>query len=387
MIAAGSRIPRLGLSGVRCADDGGRRGLAAAAALALLVAAASPCAAETPASPPSAPLPTTRVLDGVVAVVDGDPITLRELKRYGIEGAAFLPPEIRNDYRALLNSMIERRLLKAEFEKNGITAPDAMVDRYIASVLEDSKQTRAQLDADIARVGLTWKDYFERMRDEVQRIQLVNMQIRSRVNVPEEEIRREWEENPKYRESEKVTVGVIFLPTPLGADPAETRELAEKVRKEARSDFEDAARKYSKGPGASEGGILGDFTRGSMAPHFEKAMQGLEEDEVSEAVEGPGGLYIVTITDIKSAGRVPFDDVKKEIGDRLYEQRLSERYQKWATEDLRKEHRVELMIDKLALLVAEASTPGIPAPAATVPVTSPAAASSVPEAEPKASGR
>jgi peptidyl-prolyl cis-trans isomerase SurA len=378
MIAASSNLPRRGLSGVRCAD-GVRGGLVAAGALALLVAAVVPCAAEPAQVPPS----SSRMLDGVVAVVDGDPITLRELKRYGIEGAPFLPPDVRNDHRALLNSMIEHRLLKFEFEKNGITAPDAMVERYIASVLEDGKQTRAQLDADIARVGLTWKDYFERMRDEVQRIQLVNMQIRSRVNIPEEEVRREWENNPKYRESEKLTVGVIFLPVPLGANPDDARAEAAGVQKEARGNFEAAARKYSKGPAASEGGMLGDFTRGSMAPHFEKAMEGLGEGDVSQPVEGPGGLYIVTIADLKSAGRVPFDDVKKEIGDRLYEQRLSERYQKWATEDLRKDHRVDIMVDELALIAADPKAAAIPAPAATLPVAA-ADGSLPPEADPKA---
>src|SRR5207253_3510099 len=69
-------------------------------------------------------------VDGVVAVVDGEPITLRELKQYGINSAPFLPPQTRGDYKALLDSMIEHRLLKSEFEKNGIVAEDAMVDRY-----------------------------------------------------------------------------------------------------------------------------------------------------------------------------------------------------------------------------------------------------------------
>ena len=42
--------------------------------------------------------------------------------------------------------MIEHRLLKSEFEKNGIVAEDAMVDRYIAGILQESKQTRQTLE-------------------------------------------------------------------------------------------------------------------------------------------------------------------------------------------------------------------------------------------------
>lgn len=353
---------------MRCAERSGR----ALAALALLVAVAHPCAAETAAKAAPA-APSSRMLDGIVAVVDGDPISLRELKRYGVEGAPFLPPDVRADYNQLLNSMIEHRLMKAEFEKNGIQAPDAMVERYIANVLQENRQTRAQLEADIARVGLTWKDYFERMREEVQRIQLVNLLIRSRVNVPEEEVRREWETNPKYLETGRRTVAVIFIPLPLGEEGDQVRAQAAEIRKEAKSDFEDAARKYSKGPAADEGGVLGDFEPGTMAGHYETAMEGLSEGEVSDLVEGPGGLYLVKIVEVKSAKRIPFDDVKKEISDQLYEKRLSERYQKWATEDLRKDHRVEVMVDKLALLIV--TPPAAPAPA---PEAAPAAAPAAP---------
>lgn len=366
MIEANSNPRRCGAFAVRSVET-----LAAAAGFALLLGVTAPAAAlsEAPEAPTStADLGGPRVLDGVVAVVDGDPITLRELKRYGVTGAPFLPAEVRGDYRALLESMIEHRLLKAEFAKNGISAPDAMVDRYIASVLEDSHQTRASLDADIAKSGLTWKDYYERMREEVQRIQLINLLIRSRVNVPEEEVRRVWEEDPKYLESEKLDVGAIFLPLPLSGEEADKlREQAGEVVKAARSNFEAAAKKYSKGPGAAEGGHLGEFRRGAMAPQFEKGLQGLKPGQVSEPVEGPGGLYIVKLIGIKSSGRVPFDDVKKELTEKLYQKRLSERYDKWANEDLRKDHRIENLVEGLALLAAANKEAPPPAPVAVLP--------------------
>jgi parvulin-like peptidyl-prolyl isomerase len=323
-----------------------------AAPVAPLAAPAAPLAA-TAVKPARAP-GITSLRDGVIAVVDGEPITLRELKLYGITGAPFLPPDVRGDYHALLDSMIEHRLLKAEYEKNGIVANDQMVDRYIAGVLEESHQTRAQLELDIAKAGLSWKDYHERMREEVQRIQLVNLLIRARVNVPEEEVRRAWEDDPQYLESEKLEVAAIYLPvTPGSGDTDKAREQAAEVEREARKDFEAAARKYSKGPAASEGGHLGEFKRGTMAAHFEKALQGLKAGEVSQPVEGPGGLYIVKIVKILSAGRRNFDDVKQALSEKLYDKRLSERYQKWATEDLRKDHRVDILIDRLAVIAAD----------------------------------
>jgi len=369
----------------------GCRSNLAATALLLLAATAAPAVSQPPPAAPAKPssavlASTTKFDNGVIAVVDGDPITLRELKRYAITSAPFLPPDIRNDYKALLDSMIEHRLLRAEFEKNGIHAPDEMVERYISGVLEENRQTRAALEIDVAKTGLSWKDYFERMREEVERIQLVNLLIRSRVNVSEEEVRRAWETDPQYLESEKLVVAAIFIPVPMMGEAAAREQIAE-VQKEAKSDFAAAARKYSKGPGASEGGMLGEFRRGTMAAHFEKALVGLDEGEMSGPVEGPGGFYIVELADIKSSGRRPFDEVKEELTEKIYEQRLSERYKKWVTEDLRKDHRIDNLVDSLAVIAANAGAKPAPLPPETLalPGAAPPARSTSPAA-PGASG-
>lgn len=292
----------------------------------------------------------TKVLDGLVAVVDGDPMTLVDLRSYARTATVFLPPESRSDFQAILASMIEKRLLKAEFDKNGIKISDEMVDRYIQGVFETNHQNRAQVEKALEASGLVWDDYHERMRDEVARLSLVNMQIRSRVNVTPEEIERTWKNDPGFVQSEKLEIAQIYLPLPNDPDAAAAvRAQAAEVKAAADSNFAAAAKKYSKGPTAAEGGTLGQFERGTMAPHFEKALAGLSEGDVSEVVEGGGGLQIVKILDIQSKGRRPLEEVSEQIKEKLYETRLEERYQKWVNEDLRKEHRVEVLFEQLAV--------------------------------------
>lgn len=299
----------------------------------------------------TAPAPAVRrrnLVDGIVASIDGDPITVAELRHYGVAGAPFLPAEVRGSYKALLDSMIENRLLQFEYEKNGIKASDEMVDRYISGVLADNQQNRKQLELDIAKAGLSWSDYYERMRQEVQRIQLVNLEIRSRVNIPEEEVRQAWEEDPQFLESEKLDVAVIYIPAPLSGDGAdEAREKADEVRQQAKRNFSSAAKEHSQGPGASDGGELGAFERGTMAPHYEKALIGLDKGDVSVPIQGPGGYYIVKLLDVRSEGRKPFEDVKERLADSLYDKRLNERYMKWLDEDLRSQHRVEILVENM----------------------------------------
>lgn len=335
-----------------CAEAAGRRRPAAIAAAVLVAAAAVAAPAAAVDTAPEAVLGGTRVLNGIVAVVDGDPMTLYDLREYGRTGSPFLPPDVRGSFEALLQSMIERRLLRAEFEKNSVRADDSTVERYIENVLSESRQSRAQLDEALAKVSLSWEDYFERMREEVQRIALINLLIRSRVNVPDEEVERVWESDPEFVTPPKVTVGLIFLPVAADEDPAAALGRAQAVALEARRDFAAAAREHSQGPAAQEGGLLGDFERGSLAPHVEAALEGLAAGEVSEPVPGPGGYFLVQLAGLKSQDRRPYDDVKEELRAKIYDRRLQERYRKWADEDLRRDHRVDILLDDLALIAA-----------------------------------
>lgn len=292
-----------------------------------------------------------KVLDGLVAVVDGNPMSLRDLRAFQRTAVVFLPPEMRDNFEAILQGMVERRLLLAEFEKNGIKVNDEMVENYITGILQQNGQTRTQVEKAVAEAGLQWSDYFERMREEVQRLSLVNMLIRSRVNVTPEEVERAWKSDPAFMRSERLEIADIFLPLP--ADPeaaAEVRVQAMEVMRQARRNFADAARKYSQGAGAADGGRLGEFERGTMTAFFENATANLGEGDVSEPVDGGGGLHIVKVLSIHSKGRRPLEEVSEQIREKLYEARLEERYQKWVNEDLRKEHRVEILIDDLALV-------------------------------------
>ncbi len=315
---------------------------------------AAPVAAAPVVAAPAAQAPAgedSKVLGGLVAVVDGDPLTLRDLREYQKTARVFLRPELRDNFEALLQGMIERRLLLGEFEKNGVHINDQMVEHYINGILQQEGQTREQVEKALASAGLKWSDYFDRMREEVQRLALVDMLIRSRVNVTPEEVERAWKSDPAFLQSERLELADIFLPLPADAEAAAAvRAQATEVVREAKRNFADAARKYSQGITAADEGRLGEFERGTMAEYFERAAKGLDAGDVSQPVEGGGGLHVVKVLKIHSKGRRPLEEVSQQIHDKLYDARLEERYQKWVNDDLRKEHRVEVLLDDLALV-------------------------------------
>ncbi|MCB9236052.1 MAG: peptidylprolyl isomerase [Bacteroidia bacterium] len=59
--------------------------------------------------------------------------------------------------------------------------------------------------------------------------------------------------------------------------------------------FADAAKKYSQGPSAPNGGSLGEFGRTTMVAEFNDVIFNMKEGEVSEVFESPFGMHIAKL--------------------------------------------------------------------------------------------
>lgn len=91
----------------------------------------------------------------------------------------------------------------------------------------------------------------------------------------------------------------------------EAEDILEQLSEE--TSFEQLAMDFSQDPASREdGGNLGVFRRGTMAPTFEEAAFQLDEGIVSEPVESPFGFHIIEVLE-----RIPFEDDFEEVVDQL----------------------------------------------------------------------
>ncbi len=284
------------------------------------------------------------VLNRIVATIDGEPVTAHELQKYAAERGATSAPE-----KELLDALITDKLMEKEANAQGITARKEEIDQYIERIKTRNHVDDEQFGRVLAEQGLKLEDYRARVKREIEKAQLVNREIRQRVNVSPEEIDRYYQKHlDDYAVSERITVRDIFFELDGSAEPAmvaRTRTKAEEVLELARDGrkFDELAEQFSEGAGADKGGLLGTFARGEMEPALDEAASHLKRGEVSNVIQTRDGFHILRVDEVIGAGHKPLDDVRDDIRETLYGQAVQSRFDDWLSRDLRERHHVEVL--------------------------------------------
>ena len=87
--------------------------------------------------------------------------------------------------------------------------------------------------------------------------------------------------------------GSVQMQYTADAGEAFVRALHEELKNGA--DFADMARRYSRGPGAAEGGDLGFFKRGELVKPLEDVAFRLHGGAVSDPIRSPAGFHVLKV--------------------------------------------------------------------------------------------
>jgi peptidyl-prolyl cis-trans isomerase SurA len=185
------------------------------------------------------------------------------------------------------------------------------------------------------------------MRKHLSRLKLINLKVRSKVKISDEDLKAEY---AKVARDETLDAEVHARHLLVQVQPKATPEQVEAARlkavalmgeaKKAGVDFAELAKKKSEGPSASDGGDLGFFRRGVMVAEFEKAAFGLPVGGISEPIRTKFGWHVVKVEERRAVAPRPFEEVKEQLRDKLLRGQL-ERY----TEQYVKELRAGAVVD------------------------------------------
>lgn len=296
------------------------------------------------------------VIEQVIVVIDREPYTLSDLRDYATTrmGRQFPSGDlnaIQAQDREVLEQFITEKLLADEVKRAGIGVSEQDIDQYIDQIRERNRISEEELKAALSREGVSIEKYRASIRAEIEKSEIINRQVRKRVNITPEDIERYYQLNrKKFTTEERVRLRHILLSLAKGGTAEKEKELVEKageIRRRALSgeEFAKLARAYSEGAGAEDGGDIGWVKRGSLIKEIEEvAFQKLPVGDVSEPLRTSLGFHLIRLEE-KDLGRLlPLGDVRGKIREELYATALEERYQKWLKTDLRKNHRVDVKL-------------------------------------------
>ncbi len=296
------------------------------------------------------------ICNRVVAIVNDEVVTLYELNTM-VQALTGMPSEqLKNKSeevylktrQKVLDDLIDQKIGLEKIKELEIKVTAKEIDQAIERVKADNQLTQEDLVAELKAQGSNYESYRESVKNELERVQLINYEVKSKIILREEAIEEYYKTHRDEFTSEgRVRLALIFLKQEDPADKNEARALYQKAQdilsmiKDGKN-FANLARKFSNGPGASEGGDLGVFKMSELNPEMAEIIKDLSAGEVSKPIIRPYGIKIIKVEEKDGGGEKSLEQVQNAIRTILYRKELDKKYAAWIKE-LRKKAYIKII--------------------------------------------
>lgn len=290
------------------------------------------------------------LVDKVVAVVNGEIITLTELDKAGAKTFDQIrqtapPAELDNLLAAarlkVLDKLIDELLISQKGLELQIKVSEQDLDNATATIARENGLTLPRLYEELARTGVSKEEYRHNLSSQILNSKVLSYEIRSKIVINGEKGRDYYD---TVYTKQKTASGYHLLQIGLlwdeESDPdskAEIRQEAEGLRKLAvdGQDFKELARSFSQLPSAKDGGDLGFFTDQELADNLRETFINLTPGQISAVIETKNSFQFFQLLVKNLNGNpefAPYEMISEEINHILYQEEVDKRYKKWLTE-------------------------------------------------------
>jgi parvulin-like peptidyl-prolyl isomerase len=294
------------------------------------------------------------VIDAIVAVVNGDIITLSDFLQqdeilYQSLASQYQGEELREVYeksrKNLLDGMITDFLLVQEAKKQEIDVSvqkekiaEDMMEQYGFNSIEDLRKAMGQqgVDFDI------WMDHQER---ELLKEGVLFYSFGKDIVVDDTEVINYYRQHQEeFIEPASFELKAIYLSDTGKVQEELNGNMNEiKGKLEAGELFEDLAEKYSEGPYKETRGELGSFKKGTLDKALEQAVENIEVGEVTPWIKTANGWYLLKLVDKEEEHVKDFEEVRSEIENKIFQRERQDKTIKYL-EELREKSHIDIKI-------------------------------------------
>lgn len=262
------------------------------------------------------PKPRVVTVDRIVAVVNDEVITERELsarvdfafRQMRQQGTPPPPREVME--RQLLERLISDRAQIQHARDIGLRVDDAELDKALARIAEDNRMSLSQMRATLVKDGIPFDKFREDIRNEITLSRLREREVARKIVVTDTEV-DSYIQGLKAQSGrgDEFNVSHILVTVPENASPEQLqarRERAEQALAQIRSgsDFRQVAAAFSDGPEALQGGLIGWRESDRLPALFLEALRPLQAGGLSGLLRSPNGFHILKLNE-RRGGQAP----------------------------------------------------------------------------------
>jgi peptidyl-prolyl cis-trans isomerase C len=316
---------------------------------------AAPAAKPADPAAPAQPAPSSAADSSpnlVVARVSGEPITERQVlsAMEVLSKQTVIKPEQQSQrntilFKGALDNLVTVTILKSEARKQSITVDKARVDQQM-QVFASQYPSKEEFEKAMARQGVNEAELRKNVEETWSVQALLDSAVKNVPAVSDAEIQKIYESNP-FAAPERAHVAQIFLkfePNITAEQKAEVKKRLEGIRADIESKkltFADAVAKYSQDPNAPKSGDVGFVSREQITiKPLQEAIFGTAPGSLAPVVESPQGCHLVSVIEIKPAGKATLDEAKPQIKEEL-EQLAKQRAVRTYMDELKSKTTVE----------------------------------------------
>jgi len=288
------------------------------------------------------------VLNGIKAVVNGEPITQMMVDsavrtqvqvwlmgNKGMVGKAEAEREIRRMEEQALDDLIDRKLILTEFERLGGNIKDQYVDESVSRFIQERFDgDRDKFLAELKKSGMTIAQF----RD-VQHDKIAIGALRSKHAGDDKIPNTPWEKRRKYKEIKdefasegKVKLRIMSIPKQTPDKSQEQQKaLVEEIRSRLQNgaNFASLAKEHSADSFASDGGYVGVIGRGTLNKGLTSAAYAIPPGQISQPLDDGPFWRILKVEDRVGQSVPSFEELEDEVDKRLTVEKRQKKLETW----------------------------------------------------------
>lgn len=278
----------------------------------------------------TSPVMARQVVDHVVAIVNNDVITQREVDNlFATMGSALRSSQATaGGLRSrAIERLIDERLLQQAMAKERVELSAEELDAAFQQFLAANHLTRAQFQGALAQRGMRVETFREQMAGQLRQMKFLQSTLGNDIQLDDHELRNFYHRqvNPTVGTTYHISEIVLAPPASRTRDHRAVIKKAARLAQNARTgEFAKVAKAHSTSTTAATGGERGAVQLADLRPELASAVQRLRVGQVSEPIVTPDGVFIIKLNAARSSADDDFAHRKSQIQQALFHDKMSE---------------------------------------------------------------